>query len=1312
MTTPSGPPQIPSSGPPQIPPSGPPQTPPPASSGDAAPPLADQPGRDRIRKDLAATLVVEAASGTGKTTELVRRMVAALATGVATLDAMVGVTFTEAAAGELKLRIREEIEKARVGALADPETARRLTEALRQLEEAHIGTIHAFCSDLLRERPVEAGVDPRFEVAADDVASSLFARAFDRWFEERLDAPGEAMRRILRRAGRDRESPRDVLRNAALELAERRDFPAPWTHLEGFARETEMDALFEEMRALSRWAKEGEPGDYFTKSLKELADFVDEVARREAVRGRDHDDLESMLFFFAKPRKWHSEWTGFRRASSEDFPKEQLIERRGALRKRLDEFVANAGADLAPRLRDELWPVIERYEHLKTRAGCLDFTDLLLRARDLLRGNAAVRRELQRRFTHLFVDEFQDTDPLQAEILLLLAADSPDADDWRRARPVPGKLFLVGDPKQSIYRFRRADVALYEDVKKRLLAEGAELVRLTVSFRSVPEIQQAVNAAFEPLMRGERPSQPSYVPLSPHRPGNPAQPAIVALPVPAPYGDFRTVVKWKIEESLPDAVAAFVWWLVRESGWTVTVREGAASARVPVQPRHVCLLFRRFRSFGEDVTREYARALEDRHVPHLLVGGASFHRREEVEAVKNALEAIERPEEEMAVFATLRGPLFALGDAELLAFRGGIGSLHPFRTVPADAPEPQRAVGAALGVLRELHRGRNHRPIADTIGRLLAAVRAHAGLAIWPTGEQALANVTRLMDLARRIERRGAISFREFVTWLADQEERGEAGDAPIVEEGTEGVRIMTVHRAKGLEFPVVILADMTARATPTEPSRWIDPERGLCVMRLAGASPPDLQANAEEELRREKEESTRVLYVAATRARDLLVVPAVGDGPQEGWIDALNKTIYPAPGLARTPAERAPAGCPPFGEDTIARRPEDVPRPAESVAPGLHAPQAGSHRVVWWDPNVLDLDRRESVGLAQQKLLTADESGERSERGIEAHQRWQESRARTRREAGAPSIVVATATELAMEMAEATPSEGATTTAAASTPTPTTTPTPTPIPTPIPTPTPTPRPTPTTTTLPTPTPTLFPPAPAPTASQAPAPAGAETLARTIAAYEAAVSVEDAASADAGQRGQAEDPAATATSATGAAPARRGRKSPAATTTGSSGRKAQPGEALIAARERGQRFGTLVHAILAAIDLDADANAVREAAALYARLLGAGPSDIEDAARAAGRALAHPLLRRAAKAARAGSCRREVALTSVLPDGRLLEGVADAAFFDEGSWTVVDFKTDADLALGLDAYRRQVALYAWAIASATGKPARGVLLRV
>src|SRR5579884_1715512 len=478
------------------------------------------------------------------------------------------------------------------------------------------------------------------------------------------------------------------------------------------------------------------------------------------------------------------------------------------------------------------------------RAPAASISSPPCRARDLVRDDPAVRRELRARFTHLFVDEFQDTDPLQVELLLLLAADDPEERDWRRVRPVPGKLFLVGDPKQSIYRFRRADVDLYRAVCRQLLAAGARRVELTVSFRAVPELQEAVNAAFGPPMADGAPSQAGYVPLRPWRSAAAGQPALVALPVPAPYGPYGRITDRAIEASLPDAVGAFVEWLVGASGWTVTERE-RPEGRVPIAPRHVCLLFRRFRSGRLDVTRPYLRALESRRVPHVLVGGAAFHAREEIEALRNVLRAIERPEDELMVFATLRGPLFAFDDGTLLAFRTEVGSLYPFRRLPDDLPAPLRAVGEALGLLAELHRGRNHRPFADTIARLLDATRAHAGFAIWPTGEQALANVSRLLDLARRAERRGTTSFRAFVEWLIEEAERNEASEAPMVEESVEGVRLMTVHRAKGLEFPVVILADPTAREVPREPARWVDAARGLCALRLAGLTPPDLRAHA-----------------------------------------------------------------------------------------------------------------------------------------------------------------------------------------------------------------------------------------------------------------------------------------------------------------------------------------------------------------------------------------------------------------------------------------------------------------------------------
>ena len=213
-------------------------------------------------------------------------------------------------------------------------------------------------------------------------------------------------------------------------------------------------------------------------------------------------------------------------------------------------------------------------------------------------------------------------------------------------------------------------------------------MKLTTSFRSVPGIQACVNAAFEPVMTGDPFTlQAEYVPLTPFRGDTKNQPAVLALPVPEPYGT-RNISAVAIEKSLPDATGAFIDWLLSSSGWRVTERTG--DAPVPIAARHVCILFRRFISFGEDVTMPYVQALEARGVKQVLVGGKTFHDREEVETIRAALAAIEWPDDELSVFATLRGSLFAIGDEELLDWKGRYRQFHPFRIDPEAKTEEER----------------------------------------------------------------------------------------------------------------------------------------------------------------------------------------------------------------------------------------------------------------------------------------------------------------------------------------------------------------------------------------------------------------------------------------------------------------------------------------------------------------------------------------------------------------------------------------------------------------------------------------------
>jgi ATP-dependent exoDNAse (exonuclease V) beta subunit len=902
----------------------------------------DQPARDLIANALDETLVVEAAAGTGKTTELVNRILRVLATGkAAEVRNIVAGTFTEKAAGELKLRLRQALERTRSEASG---TVRdNLDRALANLEEAHVNTIHGFCAELLRERPVEARVDPLFRVLTEDQAARLFDEAFSRWIQQQLADPGEGVRRALRRSvfagyrpGPDarEDGPIDRLRRAAWELAEWRDFTAPWTRRE-FARETAIERLVEELHefaALTEGPSYARDFLYLdTAAARHLSQEIQ--AGRHADERNDYDGWEARLVDLSRDRNVskarHGRGPGYRPGVT----RARVVEAVDTLRAHLDQFRLDADADLAALLQQELGGAVARYETLKARSGALDFLDLLLKARDLLKNDAVVRRGFQARFTHIFVDEFQDTDPLQAEILLLLASSDPAETNWRHVTPIPGRLFIVGDPKQSIYRFRRADVGIYREVCERLVAGGATEVKLTTSFRAVPQLQACVNAAFAPIMTGDAFTlQASYVPLSPDRADVRTQPSIVALPVPEPYGQ-RNISAFAIERSLPDAVGGFVEWLLDSSRWSVTERAGEDP--VPIASKHVCILFRRFLSFGDDVTAPYVRALEARGIPHVLVGGKTFHDREEVETIRAALAAIEWPDDELSVFATLRGALFAIGDEELLDWRRRRGAFHPFR-VKEGAPEP---IASALRVLQRLHRRRNYVPVAETIQELLAETRAHVGLVLRPAGEQALANVLHVAELARQYEANGGISFRGFVDELRVAADTASAGEAPILEEGSDGVRMMTVHKAKGLEFPVVILADPTCKLSRAEAGRWIDRENRMCALKIGGWAPIDLLLHDGEEAARDRTEAERLAYVAATRARDVLVVPVIGDGVYEGgWLDPIMPAVYPPEKARRAP--RRPAGCGTFKSlDSVMNRPEATPhgrtrwRPAVTIS-------------------------------------------------------------------------------------------------------------------------------------------------------------------------------------------------------------------------------------------------------------------------------------------------------------------------------------------------------------------------------------------
>jgi ATP-dependent exoDNAse (exonuclease V) beta subunit len=387
-------------------------------------------------------------------------------------------------------------------------------------------------------------------------------------------------------------------------------------------------------------------------------------------------------------------------------------------------------------------------------------------------------------------------------------------------------------------------MVLYTQVRDQLRERGVGFVRLTKSFRAVRPLQHLVNTAFETEMTGDVASgQADWAPLEEYRTEREGRPSIVVLPVPRPYKS--RISREAINLCLPDAIAAYVAWLIDKSNWGFRARD-------------IAVLFRRRTQAGNDLTREYARALEARGVPHLLAGSRSFHRREEVETLRAALTAIEWPDDELNVFATLKGSLFAIPDEILLRYRHQYDRLNPFRKIEGEIDAVFAPVTEALALIRDLHRARNRQSFAATVHALIEATRAHAGFFLRPGGSQILANVARMADLARSFEISGGISFRGFVDELCAQAEKEDAAEAPVLEEDSDGVRLMTVHGAKGLEFPVVILADITANLAAREPDQYVDGAKRLCATRLLRCAPRELMENEYSEGARERAEGVR----------------------------------------------------------------------------------------------------------------------------------------------------------------------------------------------------------------------------------------------------------------------------------------------------------------------------------------------------------------------------------------------------------------------------------------------------------------------
>ncbi len=836
------------------------------------PPLADQAARHRIASDLDSTLFVQAGAGSGKTRALVERVIALIGSGVA-MENIAAITFTEKAGAELRDRIRDR--------LHSPDTRDALGEAaaeaaLRQLDGAAVGTLHSFAQRLLSEHPVEAGLPPSVEVL-DDIGSQI---EFDlRWrdfLDVLLDEPAMGPTLLGLEVQKVRLS---QIRALAVQLNEN------WDRLQGWDFHHEPDLapvdVTEALRALDLLvgirAFCTDPGDKLlaridtiAKHRSRLVALTGEAVPTEAVAADRTDRIEALL---ALERECKG--TNLGKAGSWDGQVQNARSGITRLKAVCAQALRSAAEAALRRLVARLATFTLSAAEERRARGRLEFHDLLVRARQVLRHDThgpAVRAALRDHYRCLLIDEFQDTDPIQVELAALLGCGdpAPATARWAEMVPDPGRLFFVGDPKQSIYRFRRADIATFLEARDWTSGQDQGRIEgLATNFRSTRPIIDWVNAVFGELIQPVEGSQPEYAPLGavrePARRG-PAVTVLGAQPIDIEGRASAGELRRREAGSVAQAVAAAL-----RDRWDVDGGSPAEPAPRPARLGDIAILIPSRLSLGD-----LEDALDAAGIPYRAESSSLVYSTREVRDVLSALQAVADPTDELALVAALRSPLYGCGDDDLahwrLACRGRFSLL---RRLPEDAPA-DHPVAEGIAHLAELHRAKRWTSPPALIDRLVRERGAFETAVAGGRPRDVWRRLRFVIDQARAWADAGGTNLRDYMAWARLQgADNARVTETILPETDDDSVRILTVHAAKGLEFPIVVLSGMTTRlSAPTRgPSVAFDAS-GEPVVRLRGGiesenyeawKPIDEQMDTHERL--------RLLYVACTRARDHLVV-------------------------------------------------------------------------------------------------------------------------------------------------------------------------------------------------------------------------------------------------------------------------------------------------------------------------------------------------------------------------------------------------------------------------------------------------------
>ena len=854
-------------------------------------------------------LIVTAGAGTGKTTLLIDRLVHLLLRNPEPLKItdIVALTFTNKAADEMKLRLRQrlqaflavQLDRAAVDAdhesvqrdveglialyrLSKDELDTRVRDALKNLERSEIGTIHSFAANLLRLYPLEAAVDPRFREDDGTAFDLLFEDQWEQWLGEELSLQSPhavEWEKIL--SSCTVNEIKALARSMAVENVDLRQSPG---------------GIAERSPALTRWLEDLE------SRAAELIDRHPEDRVNEKLIGAARAMIQAFQGT-GRPLEPGSDESIFLSEKSinpgtQGWSAADVQQARELVR--AARALARVDGDLGETLWRLLVPYARGFRERFVREGHLSFDALLVRARDLVRDQPRVRAELKRRYRTILVDEFQDTDPIQYEILLYLAEEAGRAAaDWRQIRVAPGKIFVVGDPKQSIYAFRRADIEAYLEVIERVIRPQSGIeCRLTTNFRSNEAILDGVNGIFEAIIQAQDGLQPPYIAIHP-APGRSAGTGEIP----------QILIRKIVSEDEMNAEAArhlegqsLARWLQEQILGKLVIRN-TRGEMVSARAKDVALLLRKLTDI-----HDYLEPLRRHGIRYVVEGERHFYAAREIVDAVNLLRAIENPQDRLALVGVLRSPLGGLTDQQIYDLHRQ--NLLDYRLAAKLSGAFPPSLPQLYDALERLHRETPTLPIGAAVAHVFDALPVEILAASSFQGEQAVANLQKLVAQAEHLGREGLTTLQGAIRQLEKRvlEVKDEAESA-LAEESLDAVRIMSIHKAKGLEFPIVILAGCQGGIDSrhgSDATATFDWSTGLTGLHIGATSDLAGVYIAEKSRRRSAEEQKRLLYVAMTRAREHLVIscaPAIRRA-RESFCSMLDGPLGGAIGAAKSSAK------------------------------------------------------------------------------------------------------------------------------------------------------------------------------------------------------------------------------------------------------------------------------------------------------------------------------------------------------------------------------------------------------------------------